>query len=75
MLMKLKNILPKDRIEFLSLDGKLQKIIIYKSPLLSYQIELFPEIVIDRTDKEPELIKSFKTGFIEIIFLFSWTKK
>ena len=29
---EVKNILPNDRIEFLSLDGKLQKIIIYKSP-------------------------------------------
>ena len=65
---EVKNILPNDRIEFLSLDGKLQKIIIYKSPLLSYQIDLFPEIVIDRTDKEPELIKSFRTGFIESSF-------
>ena len=65
---EVKNILPNDRIEFLSLDGKLQKIIIYKSPLLSYQIDLFPEIVIDRTDKEPELIKSFRTGFIKSSF-------
>ena len=65
---EVKNILPNDRIEFLSLDGKLQKIIIYKSPLLSYQIDLFPEVVIDRTDKEPELIKSFSTGFIESSF-------
>ena len=65
---EIKNILPDDRIEFLSLDGKLQKIIIYKSPLLSYQIDLFPEVVIDRTDKEPELIKSFSTGFIESSF-------
>ena len=65
---EVKNILPNDRIEFLSLDGKLQKIIIYKSPLLSYQIDLFPEIVIDRADKKPELIKSFRTGFIESSF-------
>ena len=65
---EVKNILPNDRIEFLSQDGKLQKIIIYKSPLLSYQIDLFPEVVIDRTDKEPELIKSFSTGFIESSF-------
>ena len=65
---EVKNILPNDRIEFLSLDEKLQKIIIYKSPLLSYQIDLFPEVVIDRTDKEPELIKSFRTGFIESSF-------
>jgi hypothetical protein len=43
---EVKNILPNDRIEFLSLDGKLQKIIIYKSPLLSYKVHLFPEIVL-----------------------------
>ena len=71
---QVKNILPDDRIEFLSLDGKLQKIIIYKSPLLSYQIDLFPEIVIDRTDKEPELIKSFRTGFIESSFYLAGLK-
>ena len=71
---EVKNILPNDRIEFLSLDGKLQKIIIYKSPLLSYQIDLFPEIVIDRTDKEPELIKSFRTGFIESSFYLAGLK-
>ena len=71
---EVKNILPNDRIEFLSLDGKLQKIIIYKSPLLSYQIDLFPEIVIDRTDKEPELIKSFRTGFIKSSFYLAGLK-
>jgi len=71
---EVKNILPNDRIEFLSLDGKLQKIIIYKSPLLSYQIDLFPEIVIDRTDKKPELINSFRTGFIESSFYLAGLK-
>ena len=71
---EIKNILPDDRIEFLSLDGKLKKIIIYKSPLLSYQIDLFPEIVIDRTDKEPELIQSFRTGFIESSFYLAGLK-
>ena len=71
---EIKNILPDDRIEFLSLDGKLKKIIIYKSPLLSYQIDLFPEIVIDRTDKEPELIQSFRTGLIESSFYLAGLK-
>ena len=71
---EVKNILPNDRIEFLSLDGKLQKIIIYKSPLLYYQIDLFPEIVIDRTDKKPELIKSFRTGLIESSFYLAGLK-
>ena len=50
---EVKNILPNDRIEFLSLDEKLQKLIIYKSPLLSYEVHLFPEIVIDRVEREP----------------------
>ncbi|MDC1109877.1 peptidoglycan DD-metalloendopeptidase family protein [Gammaproteobacteria bacterium] len=71
---EVKNILPNDRIEFLSLDEKLYKIIIYKSPLLSYQIDLFPEIVIDRTDKEPEFIKSFRTGLIESSFYLAGLK-
>ena len=65
---EVKNILPNDRIEFLSLDGKLQKIIIHKSPLLSYQVQVLPEIVIDRAEKEPELIQSFRTGFIKSSF-------
>ena len=71
---EVKNILPNDRIEFLSLDGKLQKIIIYKSPLLSYQIDLFPEIVIDRAEKEPELIQSFRSGLIESSFYLAGLK-
>ena len=71
---EVKNILPNDRIEFLYLDGKLKKIVIYKSPLLSYQIDLFPEIVIDRTYKEPELIRSFRTGFIESSFYLAGLK-
>ena len=65
---EVKNILPNDRIEFLSLDGKLQKIIIHKSPLLSYQVQVLPEIVIDRAEKEPELIQSFRSGLIESSF-------
>ena len=71
---EVKNILPNDRIEFLSLDGKLQKIIIYKSPLLSYKVHLFPEIVIDRVEREPELIKSFRTGLIESSFYLAGLK-
>ena len=71
---EVKNILPNDRIEFLSFDGKLQKIIIHKSPLLSYKLHLFPEIVIDRIDKEPELIQSFRTGVIESSFYLAGLK-
>ena len=71
---EVKNILPNDRIEFLSLDGKLQKIIIHKSPLLSYQVQVFPEIVIDRAEKEPELIQSFRSGLIESSFYLAGLK-
>lgn len=71
---EVKNILPNDRIEFLSLDGKLQKIIIHKSPLLSYQVQVLPEIVIDRAEKEPELIQSFRSGLIESSFYLAGLK-
>ena len=71
---EVKNILPNDRIEFLSLDGKLQKIIIHKSPLLSYQVQVLPEIVIDRAKKEPELIQSFRSGLIESSFYLAGLK-
>ena len=71
---EIKNILPNNRIEFLSLDGMLQKIIIYKGPLLSYQIDLSPKISITRIDKKPELINSFKTGLIESSFYLSGLK-
>ncbi len=65
---EIKNILPNDRLEFLSKGGKLQEILIHKGPLLSYHIELSPKIVIKRSDKKPELINSFKTGLIESSF-------
>ncbi len=71
---EIKNILPNNRIEFLSLDRMLQKIIIYKGPLLSYQIDLSPKISITRIDKKPELIKSFKTGLIESSFYLAGLK-
>ena len=71
---EVKNILPNDRIEFLSLDGKLQKIIIHKSPLLSYQVQVLPEIVINRAEKEPELIQSFRSGLIESSFYLAGLK-
>ena len=41
---EVKNILPNDRLEFLSIDGELQEIHIHKGPLLSYKIELSPKI-------------------------------
>jgi murein DD-endopeptidase MepM/ murein hydrolase activator NlpD len=65
---EIKNILPNDRLEFLDLGGELQKIIIYKEPLLSYEVNLFPEISIERIDRKPELINTFKTGVIESSF-------
>ena len=71
---EIKNILPDDRLEFLYLDGALQKIIIYKGPLLSYEVNLVPEIIIERIDKEPEFINSFKTGLIESSFYLAGLK-
>ncbi len=71
---EIKNILPNNRLEFLSLGGILQRINIFKGPLLSYQIDLFPEISIKRIDKKPDLIKSFKTGVIESSFYLAGLK-
>ena len=71
---EVKNILPNDRLEFLSIDGELQEILIHKGPLLSYKIELSPKITIKRIDKKPELINSFKTGVIESSFYLAGLK-
>ena len=71
---EIKNILPNNRLEFLSLGGILQRINIFKGPLLSYQIDLSPEISIKRIDKKPDLIKSFKTGVIESSFYLAGLK-
>ena len=71
---EIKNILPNNRLEFLSLGGVLQRINIFKGPLLSYQIDLSPEISIKRIDKKPDLIKSFKTGVIESSFYLAGLK-
>ena len=71
---EVKNILPNDRLEFLSINGKLQEIHIHKGPLLSYHIALSPEITIKRIDKKPELINSFKTGVIDSSFYLAGLK-
>ena len=71
---EVKNILPKDRLEFISLDEELQEIRIHKGPLLSYQIELSPKILIKKIVKKPELINSFKTGVIESSFYLAGLK-
>ncbi len=71
---KIKNILPNDRLEFLSIGAELQEILIHKGPLLSYQIELSPQITIKRIDKKPELLNSFKTGIIESSFYLAGLK-
>ena len=71
---EIKNIMPDDRLEFLYTDDALQKIIIYKGPLLSYEVNLVPEIIIERIDKEPEFINSFKTGLIESSFYLAGLK-
>jgi len=70
----IKNILPNDRLEFLSIGEELQEILIHKGPLLSYQIELSPQMTIKRIDKKPELLNSFKTGIIESSFYLAGLK-
>ena len=69
-----KNILPNDRLEFIFLGEELQEIHIHKGPLLSYQIEVFPQILIKRIDKKPVLLNSFRTGVIESSFYLAGLK-
>ena len=69
-----KNILPNDRLEFIFLGEELQEIHIHKGPLLSYKIEVFPQILIKRVDKKPVLLNSFKTGVIESSFYLAGLK-
>ena len=69
-----KNILPNDRLEFIFLGEELQEIHIHKGSLLSYQIEVFPQILIKRIDKKPVLLNSFKTGVIESSFYLAGLK-
>ena len=69
-----KNILPNDRLEFIFLGEELQEIHIHKGPLLSYQIKVFPQILIKRIDKKPVLLNSFKTGVIESSFYLAGLK-
>ena len=69
-----KNILPNDRLEFIFLGEELQEIHIHKGPLLSYQIKVFPQILIKRIDKKPVLLNSLKTGVIESSFYLAGLK-
>ena len=69
-----KNILPNDRLEFIFLGEELQEIHIHKGSLLSYQIEVFPQILIKRIDKKPVLLNSFRTGVIESSFYLAGLK-
>ena len=71
---EVKNILPKDRLVFSSLNNILQKITIYKGSLLSFEIEILPEIRIKKNIRKPELINSFKTGVIESSFYLAGLK-
>ena len=71
---EVKNILPNDRLEFIFLGEELQEIHIHKGPLLSYQIEVFPQILIKRIDKKPVLLNSFRTGVIESSFYLAGLK-
>ena len=71
---EVKSIRPQDRLEFISAGDELSKIIINKGPLLSYHINLFPEITIKKIEKKPELINSFKTGLIDSSFYLAGLK-
>ncbi|MDC0198931.1 M23 family metallopeptidase [Pseudomonadota bacterium] len=71
---EIKNILPNDRLEFYSIDNKLQKITILKGPLISYDIQLIPDISIQKINKEPDFINAFKTGVIESSFYLAGLK-
>ena len=71
---EVKNIVPNDRLEFIFLGEELQEIHIHKGPLLSYKIEVFPQILIKRIDKKPVLLNSFKTGVIESSFYLAGLK-
>ena len=71
---EVKNIVPNDRLEFIFLDEELQEIHIHKGPLLSYQIKVFPQILIKRIDKKPVLLNSLKTGVIESSFYLAGLK-
>ena len=71
---EVKNILPNNRLEFIFLGEELQEIHIHKGPLLSYQIEVFPQILIKRIDKKPVLLNSFRTGVIESSFYLAGLK-
>ena len=71
---EVKNIKPKDRLEFISTGDNLSKIIIIKGPLLSYHINLFREITIEKIEKKPELFNHFKTGLIDSSFYLAGLK-
>ena len=71
---EIKNIIPGDRLEFISSGDELIKIVLNKGPLLSYQINFFPEITIKKIQKKTELINSFKTGVINSSFYLAGLK-
>ena len=71
---EIKNIIPGDRLEFISSGDELIKIVLNKGPLLSYQVNFFPEITIKKIQKKTELINSFKTGVIDSSFYLAGLK-
>ena len=71
---EIKNIIPGDRLEFISSGDELIKIVLNKGSLLSYQINFFPEITIKKIQKKTELINSFKTGVIDSSFYLAGLK-
>ena len=70
-----KNIQPGNRLEF-TFNGKdLQAIDIVKSSFLTYQINIFPEIDIEKIQKLPEQITLLKSGIIESSFYLAGLKE
>ncbi len=71
----IKNIQPGNRLEF-TFNGKdLQTIDIVKSPFLTYQINIFPEIAIEKIEKLPEQITLLKSGIIQSSFYLAGLKE
>ncbi len=65
---EVKNIQPGNRLEFIFLGSALNAIKIIKSPLLEFEINIFPKIKIRKIEKHPEQIISFKSGVIQSSF-------
>ena len=72
---QIKNIKPGNRIEFIFLDQKLRQIKIIKDAFKTFQIDLEAPISIKLLQKEPEQIRSFKSGVIKSSFYLTGLKE